>query len=266
MRRAGRENATFMNDGDAVAELFNLAHDVRGKDDALALAAEQVDRVEHGPGHEHVEPGGRLVEDQHGRIVNDRAGDRHLLLHAGRHLRAEHVAEFLHLQLGEDLVEPLRKAGLFHAVEAGEIFDQLPGGHAVVDARVSRHEADAGANFGRLSQHVVAGYGGDATGRLEHGAQHAEAGGLACAVRSQQSEDLAGPHVERHVFERDDAAAAEVRKEFGNVLDVNHQGSARVTALAARLIQVYRVTRGAQQRTSPRRLGNPTDTPPVQAT
>ena len=101
---------------------------------------------------------------------------------------------------------------------------------------------------------------------LENGAEHAQARRFAGAVGAQESEDFAGLHVEADTSSNAATLpAAQVAKSFGNVLDVNHQGSARVTRLAARLIEVYRVPRGAQQRTSPRRLGNPSDTPLVKA-
>ena len=89
-----------------------------------------------------VEARGRLVEDQDGRIVDDRPGDRDLLLHAGRHLRAQDVAEVVHLEPVEDRLHPLAQPVRRQAVEPAEILDQLPGGHPVVDPGAGRHVAD----------------------------------------------------------------------------------------------------------------------------
>ena len=47
-----------------------------------------------------VESGGWLVEDHHGRIVNQRAGDGDALLHARGKLVAAAMTEFVHLQVG----------------------------------------------------------------------------------------------------------------------------------------------------------------------
>src|SRR5262249_52851453 len=44
---AARLNAAAADDGDAVAQLLDLAHDVRGEDDALAQAAQPVDVLQH---------------------------------------------------------------------------------------------------------------------------------------------------------------------------------------------------------------------------
>ena len=89
------------------AELLDLVHRVGREDDRLALVAQLGDLLEDRPGHQDVEPRGRLVEDQDGRVVDDRPGDRDLLPHPGRHLRAEDVAEVVHLEPVEDRLHPL---------------------------------------------------------------------------------------------------------------------------------------------------------------
>ena len=105
----GAASADFAarDDGDAVAELFHLAHDVRGEEDALAQLAQAGDVLQNGAGHEHVEAGGWLIEDQHRRIVDDGPRDRHLLPHARAHLGAEQVAKIVHLQRREDELHAL---------------------------------------------------------------------------------------------------------------------------------------------------------------
>ena len=81
---------------------------------------------DHRAGDQDVQPRGRLVEDQDRRVVDDRPGDRDLLLHAGRHLGAEDVAEVVHLEPVEDGFHPLSEVIGGHPVEPAEVFDQAP--------------------------------------------------------------------------------------------------------------------------------------------
>ena len=124
-RRAGCENPAFIDNCGPVAEFFDFAHDVRRVDDALPLVAKRADRGEDGPRHQDVEPHCRLVEDQDGRIVNNRAGDRDFLLHAGRHFRAEHVTEVVHLQRRKNLGHASLEDRFLHPVKMAEVFDEF---------------------------------------------------------------------------------------------------------------------------------------------
>ena len=199
-----------MHDRDPVAEPLRLAHDVRRKHDALALVAQLGHGVQQRPGHEHVEPGRRFVEDQHRRIVDDRPGDRHFLLHAGRHLRAQHVANLVHLQPLEELLHPLAQLVVAHAVQPAEVLDHFPGGHAVVDGRVGRDEANLAADQLGLRDDVEAVDDGRAARGLQHGAENPQGGRLAGAVGPQQAVDLARAGVEADAVERHDLAPPQI--------------------------------------------------------
>ena len=52
--------------------------------------------------------------------------------------------------------EPLTERLLGQPIEPAEVFDNLPGGHAVVDAGVGRHEANLSPHLVGLCQHVAA--------------------------------------------------------------------------------------------------------------
>ncbi len=178
--------------------------------------------VQQGPRHQHVEPGRGLVEDQHRRVVDDGPGDRHLLPHAGRHLRPQHVADVVHLELLEERFHALGQFGGRQAVEAAEILDHLPGGHAVVNGRIGRHEADLAADLRRLQDHVVAVDAGRAVGGPQHGAEDPQGGGLSRSVGAQKTVDLAGQRMKTQPIQRDESAAAEVGVMLGQSLDFDH--------------------------------------------
>src|SRR5690606_6541983 len=85
------EDAAVVNDGDAVAKLFDFAHDVRRINDALALFLKPLHVLLNGAGDENIQPEGGFVKDEDRGIVNDGARDGHLLPHARRHLRHQQI-------------------------------------------------------------------------------------------------------------------------------------------------------------------------------
>ena len=154
--RAFGEDPAAMQNGDLVAKFLGLAHDVRGKNDALALIAQFGHGFQQRAGDQHVEAGRGFIENQHRRIVDHRPGDRHLLLHARGHLRSEDFAGVVQLESLEELFHPLVEFVFRNAVQTAEVFDHLPTGHAVIDGGAGRHESDPAPHLGRLSEHVEA--------------------------------------------------------------------------------------------------------------
>src|SRR5713101_7176879 len=100
---AFRKKLAVMDDADGVAELFDFAHDVGGKDDGLADVAAFADESGNSAGSHDVEAVGGFVEDHHRGIVDESAGDGSFLLHAGGKLVAAAVAEAVHVQPVEDI-------------------------------------------------------------------------------------------------------------------------------------------------------------------
>ncbi len=90
--------------------------------------------------------------------------------------------------------------GAGDAVElAGEI-EIFPAGEASVGGKHLRHVADSAADLGGSFDDVEAGHRGGSFGRLEHGGEHLDRGGLAGAVWSQQAEDRSVGHVQGDVI------------------------------------------------------------------
>src|SRR5882724_3834386 len=82
-----------LNDADGVAELFDFAHDVGGEDDGFTAVPALADEVDDGAGGHDVEAVGGFVENHYRRIVDERAGDGGLLLHAGGEFVTAAIAE-----------------------------------------------------------------------------------------------------------------------------------------------------------------------------
>ncbi len=142
--------------------------------------------------------------------MDDRAGDRRFLLHAGRHFGAEQVANFLHLETFEDQLHAIAEFDVVHAVQSAEVLDHFPGGHAVVDGGVGGNEADLVADHFRLRDAIESADDGGAAGGLQHGAEDAERGGFARAVRAEEAVDLAGLRGERDARKCEDFTAQQV--------------------------------------------------------
>src|SRR6266852_934870 len=106
----GKEFAV-LDDADGVAEFFDFAHDVSGENDGLSLVAALANEAGDGAGGHHIEAAGGLVEDHDGRVVNEGAGDGGFLFHAGGELVAATVAETVHVQAVENIVDALFQGG-----------------------------------------------------------------------------------------------------------------------------------------------------------
>ena len=103
-----------------------------------------------------IQAAGRLVEDQHGRIVDQRLGQAEPLLHAARQAVDEVVAFVRQVQQLQHVADHLLAAGAGNLVGDGEEVEKLPDFHAVVDAEVVGHVADAAADVQRLLGDAVA--------------------------------------------------------------------------------------------------------------
>ena len=82
--RALVDHAAGAHDRDAVAQLLDLAHQVRGEQHGDALVGEPPHERAHVAHAGRVEAGGRLVEQQQPRVAQQRPGDPEPLAHAVR--------------------------------------------------------------------------------------------------------------------------------------------------------------------------------------
>src|SRR5437899_5953310 len=181
----------IMNDADGVAELFDFAHNVRGKDNGFAVITAFADKSGDRASRHDVETVGGLVEDHDGRIVDEGAGNGGFLHHTCGELVAAAVAEAVHVQAIEDIVDAFFEGGLVEAVEAAKVFDKFLGGEPAIKGRGSGKEADISADFFGLLDDIVAADNGRAVGGLKNRGEHAKRGGFAGAVSAKKAVDFA---------------------------------------------------------------------------
>src|SRR6202050_5413380 len=208
LRRVDRHDLPVVDDGDAVAVL-RLVHVVGGEKDRDVLALLQpVDVLPDGGPGLRVQAHGRLIEEQHPRRVQQAAGDFQPALHpagVGGHHAGPPVPQPDTLRA---LPQPRRERRLGHPVQLGVEAQVLLPGQVVVQGGLLEHQADVAAHGVPLGDHVVSCHPGGARRGLGQGAQDLDGGGLACAVRPEKAERLAGRDLEIDAADGLDLAVA----------------------------------------------------------
>ena len=105
---------------------------------------------------------------------------------------------------------------MFEPVDAPDEFEILGDRQVLVEAEALRHVADMALDGVALMDDVIAQTGAAAVVSTEQPAEHADEGGLATAVRAQESEDFPLLHLKADVI--DDSAISE---SLGHALHVN---------------------------------------------
>ncbi len=211
-----------VDDADGVTELFDFAHDVGREDDRLAAVTALADEGRDGAGGDDVEAESGLIEDHDRGIVDESAGDGGFLFHAGGKLVAAAIAETVHVEAVENVVDALLQSGFVQTVEAAEIFDQLTSGETGIESGGSGEETDARANFFRGFDDVVATNDCGAVGRFEDGCEHAKGGGFTGAVGAEETIDFAGLASEADIIHGTDFAPFFVLEALGQATSLDH--------------------------------------------
>ena len=145
-RPVERDDPPGVHDADAVAEALGLVEVVRGEQHGRAEAgAQSGDDVDQLVADARVEPDGRLVEEQHPRLGEERAGDLEppaLAAAVGRDRTVEEVGQVE--AVGELVDAPARVVG-GDAPEAGVDLEVAAAGERPVDDRVLEHDRAVGA-------------------------------------------------------------------------------------------------------------------------
>ena len=207
VRGALGHDQPVVDDGEAIGERVRLLEVVGGQEDRRPLLAEGPDLVPHACPRLRVEAGGRLVEEQHGRPMDDAEADVEPAAHAARVRPGRAVGGGRQLEDLEHLVRPAHGGRLVHAVEPALEDELATTGLGGIGGSALRHVADPTADLLRLLEKVDAGDGRLPTRRDEEGREHPQRGRLAGAVGSEEAEDLPGSDVEVDAAHRLDACS-----------------------------------------------------------
>ena len=187
---------------DAVAQPVGLVEIVRGEDDGAARRAQLLDRLaddEHGL---RVERRGGFVEEHDGRIVEQGARDRELLLHALAERAGHLVPPIPQAEEPEIALDALGPDRGVQAVEPPEEIEVGDGRQLVVQARRLGQDADPRPDRIGLGADVEAIDRGRAFGRLDERREQPDGRRLARAVGAEQAEELASVDLEVDAADR----------------------------------------------------------------
>jgi hypothetical protein len=129
--------------------------------------------------------------------VQHAGGERQALFPAARELPGELLRACGEPELLERLLD--RLLAIWHFVDARDEVQVLADREVVPEGEALRHVADVALDLRAFLQDVVAEAGAAARIRGEQAAQHADRGGLAAAIGTQEAEDLARLHAQREI-------------------------------------------------------------------
>ena len=188
----------------AVANLLDLAEQVRVQKDRFALRLEGLhDVADLAPAH-RIDAVGRLVEEDHVRLVHQRLGDAEPLFHAlgvGADFVVHPPLEADHLQ---DFGDALAADAAGHVEQGAVEVEEAGGGVVVGEAVVLRQVADAPTRRGGAGRLVE--QQGAALRLLGDAQKDLDERRFAGAVLAEQAEDLAALDGERDSGEGLDGA------------------------------------------------------------
>ena len=206
-RRPHREQPAAVHDGHAIAA-FGFLH-VVGRDKSREPALPQAgDAVPQLPAALRVQPGRRLVQEEHPGLVQERPRQLQPPFHPAGKRPHRHVGAVGELGPRERLLDergdPPRPDPVEHRVQ----LQVLAGGDPVVQRGLLEDDADEIADPIRLGGDLDPRHAAGARRRREQCGQQVVSRRLARAVRAQQPELFTGGHLERHLLDRHQVAEA----------------------------------------------------------
>ena len=188
--------------------VLGLVHEVGGDHHGHAAGHDRVDEPPELAPRQRIDARGRLVEEQHRRVVHDGAGERQPLLEAERQLPGGGGEVRPQVEGGGHALDRLAAPCPRQSVGAGEELQVLAHGEIAVERELLRHVAKPRPAGGRGLVEVEPVDARGALAGAEQAAHHLEGGGLAGAVRPQEAEDLAPRDGEGNAVRGREAAEA----------------------------------------------------------
>jgi hypothetical protein len=153
------DDLTVIDDGDVAAQGLGFLEVMRGEDDRRALRVETGQELPHAAAHLDIHAGGRLIEDQQARLVDQGAGNHQAPLHAAGQGPGRVVALVPQTQFAQVLLGALAGQFRWQAVVAGLVGDDIEHLLEQVEVELLRHDADEFLGTGevRIDIHTVHG-------------------------------------------------------------------------------------------------------------
>jgi hypothetical protein len=195
--RAVRDRPSLAKDHDAIAEALRFHEVVGGDDDRPCLVAgEGADQLVDVTCCDGIERRGRLVQEQHLGVVEQRASESEALLHATAESRCPIVGSIRQPEALQDLVDAPRHCGRNDAKQGRSEAEVLTRAEALVDRWRFGQNAGAGADL-RTGLRWIQTECADPTSVCgQQAVEDPDRGGLARPVVPEEANDLAGTNDE----------------------------------------------------------------------
>ncbi len=191
-RCALRDDLPARDDRDPVAERVRLEHVVRREEHGLAGGPETEDRLPQLARADRVDADRRLVEEDHGWVVEEPAGDVEPLPHAPRVALDTLLLAAVEPDQLEQLSDARPLAVRIDAVQLGEVAQVVERREPLVEPAVAAEDiADALPDPPRILDDVASEHPRLPRRGDQERDQHLDRRGLARAVRAEQAEELA---------------------------------------------------------------------------
>ena len=172
---------------------------MRAVEDDLAAGGERPNKLLQHERRADIEAGGRFVEDDDRRIVQQRGRDQDLLPHALRIRRQPGVPVVVDVEEAEEPLDLFVEHVGSHLAQPPDERQVLGTGQVGVEVGCFRHVPDPPPVGEELVPDVFAVDADLAVGRLEEPGDDVDRGRLAGSVRAEVAEHLAGPYREADV-------------------------------------------------------------------
>lgn len=198
----GRDDATLVDDRHVIAQSLYEAHDVGRQHDGATARSKGPQHLLDKTSGDRVNGLERLVQDEHLRRMEQRAGDQDLLRHAGGvigdglggGIRKPECLEELHGATGGLI--------LLEAAQGAQVVEIFRAGKPVEDGSAVHEHTDGSLGGQWILPDGMARDKGRAVVRAQQAARHGEHGGLACAVGTHHAVNGAARDVEAQVLDR----------------------------------------------------------------
>ena len=213
-----------VDDGDVRAESLDDLHDVRGEEDGGATGDHALEHGFEGAGGDGVDAFEGLVEEEDFGTVDDGGGEGKFFLHAvgvvGDQLfgfagEAHELEELGGSVVGGGEIEAI------HAADEAEVFGC---GEATEESEAFGHDADLALDLDGVGDGVKTEDLNRARGGGEQAGEHLDGGGLACAVGTEEAEELAGGDREVDILNGGEVAETAGEACSGNGKDHVREG------------------------------------------
>ena len=159
----------------------------------------------------------RFIKDQHGRIVDQRAGQAQFFLHAQRIIDGKVFGRLVQAEFRQQTRRAFGRIRARKTMHFGDELQDFTAPQIIVKDRVVGQVAHLALDGGAVAVAIEAVDQHAAAAGNQDAHQHADGGGLAGTIRAQEAEDLSFAHLQGQWFEGLERAVL-----FGQAFEGNH--------------------------------------------